>query len=229
MGILERNSKVMLVDSWIIYRLFAVLSKDPCEIIGGSRPYDGDRGDMTSQVRHVRPRRGWLRKTIAVVAALIVIFAAATASVLIWPVEQTPARADAIVMLAGPGDRLPVALRLAQEHRAPVLVVSRGWMGYGGPCPPPTPGVRTICFDPNPGNTRGEAEYVSALARRNAWHSLIVVATRPQAVRAQLLFSRCFTGQVSVATTPLALGSWPYQIAYGWGALVKAALVTRTC
>jgi len=132
-------------------------------------------------------------------------------------------------MLAGPGDRLPVALQLAAQHRAPVLVVSRGWMGYGGPCPPPTRGVRTICFDPNPGNTRGEAEYVGALARRNAWHSLIVVAIRPQAVRAQLLFSRCFSGQVYVATSPVSLGDWPYQIAYGWGALVKAALAVRGC
>ena len=123
---------------------------------------------MTSQVRprHV-PAAAWLApQALAVVAALIVVFAAATARVLIWPVEWTPARADAIVMLAGPGDRLPVALQLAREHRAPVLVVSRGWMGYGGPCPPPTPGVRTICFDPDPGNTRGEAEYVGALARR---------------------------------------------------------------
>jgi hypothetical protein len=163
------------------------------------------------------------------VTALTVVFAAATARVLIRPVEWTPAKADAIVMLAGPGNRLPVALQLAREHRAPVLVVSRGWMGYGGPCPPPTQGVRTICFDPSPGNTRGEAEYVGALARQNAWRSLIVVAIRPQSVRAQLLFSRCFSGQVYVATAPMPWDNWPYQIAYGWGALVKAALVVRSC
>jgi hypothetical protein len=132
-------------------------------------------------------------------------------------------------MLAGPGARLPVALQLATEHRAPVLVVSRGWMGYGGPCPPSTPGLRTICFNPDPGNTRGEAEYVGALARRNAWHSLILVAIRPQAIRAQLLFSRCFNGQVYVATAPIPWDNWPYQIAYGWGALIKAALVVRGC
>jgi uncharacterized SAM-binding protein YcdF (DUF218 family) len=89
--------------------------------------------------------------------------------------------------------------------------------------------VRTICFDPNPGNTRGEAEYVGALARHNGWHSLLVVAIRPQAVRAQLLIGRCFSGQVYVSTVPLPAGSWPYQIAYGWGALVKAALVVRSC
>jgi len=176
-----------------------------------------------------RRRRAWRRTVLAAAGLLVVVLAATTARVLVWPVEWTPAGADAIVMLAGPGSRLPVALRLAREHRAPVLVVSQGWMGYGGPCPPPTTGVRTICFDPDPGNTRGEAEYVGALARRYGWHSLIVVATRPQAVRAQLLFGRCFGGPVHVATASLAPGDWPYQIAYGWGALIKAAILVRGC
>jgi uncharacterized SAM-binding protein YcdF (DUF218 family) len=185
------------------------------------------------------PARGWrgrvgrgkarLRRVLAAAALLVAAFAVVTARVLVWPVEWTPAHADAIVMLAGPGNRLPVALQLAREHRAPVLVVSRGWMGYGGPCPPPTPGVRTICFAPDPGDTRGEAEHVAALARRYGWHSLIVVATRPQAVRTQLLFGRCFGGPVYVATAPLARSDWPYQIAYGWGALIKAVVLVRGC
>jgi len=184
---------------------------------------------MTSQIRRPRLLRGWRRKLVAVAAALIVAFAAATARVLIWPVEWTPAKADAIVMLAGPGDRLPAAVQLAREHRAPVLVVSRGWMGYGGPCPPAIPEVRIICFDPDPGDTRGEAEYVGALARRDSWHSLILVATRPQAVRAQLVFGRCYSGQLYVATAPLPSSDWLYQISYGWGALMKAALLVRSC
>ena len=173
--------------------------------------------------------RGWRRRVVAVVVVLVAVFAVATARVLVWPVEWTPPTADAIVMLAGPGSRLPVALRLAEEQRAPVLVISRGWMGYGGPCPPPTPGVRTICFDPDPGDTRGEAEHVAALARRYGWHSLILVATRPQAVRAQLLLGRCFSGSVYVATAPVPGDNWPYQIAYGWGALIKAAFFVRGC
>jgi hypothetical protein len=185
-------------------------------------------GDMTSKVRVAR-LRGWRRKALAAAAVVIVMLAAATAGVLVWPPESVPAKADAIVMLAGPGDRLPVALQLAAEHRAPVLVVSRGWMGYSGPCPPPTPGVRTICFEPNPGNTRGEAEYVGALAKRDGWHSLILVAIRPQAVRAQLIFGRCYSGQLSVATAAQPWTSWPYQIAYGWSALAKAAALVRGC
>jgi hypothetical protein len=173
--------------------------------------------------------RGRARKIVAIVAVLITLFTVLTARILIWPIQGAPARVDAIVMLAGPGNRLPAALLLAREHRAPVLVVSRGWMGYGGPCPPPTPGVKTICFEPDPGNTRGEAEYVAALARREGWHSLLIVATRPQAVRSQLLFGRCRAGQVYISTAPIAVSSWPYQIAYGWGALVKAAFLTRSC
>ena len=174
-------------------------------------------------------RGAWRRRVLVAAALLAAVFAAVTARVLVWPVEWTPASADAIVMLAGPGSRLPVALQLAREHRAPVLVVSRGWMGYGGPCPPPTPHVRTICFEPDPGDTRGETEYVGALARRYGWHSLIVVATRPQAVRTQLLFRRCFGGSVYVATASFAPGDWPYQIAYGWGALIKAVFLVRGC
>lgn len=184
---------------------------------------------MTPRTRHGGLLRGWRRRLVATVAVLVVLVAAATARVLIWPVEWTPPSADAIVMLGGPGSRLPVALQLAREHRAPVLVVSRGFEGYGGPCPAPTPGVRTICFEPSPANTRGEAEYVSALARRSGWHSLILVATRPQAVRAQLLFSRCYSGTVNVATAPVSKSEWPYQILYGWGALFKAAVLVRGC
>lgn len=176
----------------------------------------------------VFPRK-WRQRALACLTVLVIVFVAATARLLIWPVQGSPPRVNAIVVLAGPGDRMSAALALAREHRAPVLVVSRGWMGYGGPCPPPIPGVRTICFDPNPGDTRGEADYVSTLARHNGWHSLLIVAIRPQAVRAQLLFKRCFGGQVYLSTAALPAGSWPYQIAYGWGALVKAALIVRNC
>jgi hypothetical protein len=89
--------------------------------------------------------------------------------------------------------------------------------------------VRTICFDPDPGTTRGEAEFVGRLAKMYGWHSLIVVAIRPQAVRARLLIGRCFAGTTYMATAPLPLTSWPYQIAYGWGALFKATFVDTSC
>lgn len=169
------------------------------------------------------------RAALATVLTLVLAFAAATAWFLVWPVQGVPARVSAIVLLAGSGDRMPVALRLAREHRAPVLVVSRGNQGYGGPCPPRPSGMKLICFDPDPADTRGEAEFVGRLARQYHWNSVVVVVARPQATRARMLMERCLSGPVYVATAPLRPGSWPYQIAYGWGALVKALVVHRAC
>jgi len=161
--------------------------------------------------------------------ALIAAFLLVTARLFVWPAEGMPASVSAIVMLAGPGDRLPVALRLAREHRAPILVVSQGWQGYGGPCPPAVPGVKLMCFNPNPGNTRGEAEFAGRLAQRYHWRSMVLVTTRAQDTRARIITERCFGGSVYVITAPLPASSWPYQIAYEWGALMKALVVQRTC
>jgi uncharacterized SAM-binding protein YcdF (DUF218 family) len=177
-----------------------------------------------------KPRRGWRRAFIAGMV-LIALFALATARLLVWPAEGMSARADAIVMLAGPGDRdrLAVAVQLAKERRAPVLVVSRGWEGYGGPCVPAQPGVKVICFDPNPGNTRGEAEFAGKLAKRYGWHSVVLVTTRAQDTRARILMRRCYGGSIYVITASLPWDDWPYQIAYGWGALFKALVLYRAC
>jgi uncharacterized SAM-binding protein YcdF (DUF218 family) len=171
---------------------------------------------------------GW-RAVFAAVLTLVLVFSAATAWLLVWPVQGVPARVSAIVMLAGSGDRMPVALRLAREHKAPVLVVSQGNQGYGGPCPAQPPRMKLICFDPDPADTRGEAEFVGKLARQYHWTSVVVVVTRPQATRARVLMERCFSGPVYVATAALPPSSWPYQVAYGWGALAKALVVHRAC
>jgi hypothetical protein len=174
------------------------------------------------------PSRAW-RRAFAAMVAVVVAFGLVTARLLVWPAQGMPTHVSAIVMLAGPGNRLPVALQLAREHRAPVLVVSRGWKGYGGPCPPPLPGVMLICFDPDPPDTRGEAEAVGRLAKQYHWSSMVLVATRTQDTRARIVVERCFGGSTYVVTAPLSAGSWPYQIAYGWGALVKALVVYRSC
>lgn len=156
-------------------------------------------------------------------------FVLLTARLFVWPAQGMPAHVSAIVMLAGPGNRLPAALQLAREHRAPVLVVSQGQHGYGGPCPAPTPGVKLICFEPDPGDTRGEAEFIGRLAKQYHWSSVVLVTIGSQDTRARMLVERCFGGSTYVVTAPLPLGSWPYQIAYGWGSLIKALVVYRSC
>jgi uncharacterized SAM-binding protein YcdF (DUF218 family) len=172
--------------------------------------------------------RAWRRLLIALLI-VVAAFATATARLLVWPATGLPPQVSAIVLLAGPGDRLPAALQLARAHRASVLVVSQGHEGYGGPCPAAVPGVKLICFDPDPSNTRGEAEFVGRLAKQYHWRSVVLVTTRTQDTRARLLVGRCFGGSVYVSTASLPPSSWPYQIAYGWGALFKAVFVYRSC
>jgi hypothetical protein len=43
------------------------------------------------------------------------------------------------------------------------------------------------------------------------------------------MMRRCYAGSVYVVTAPLPLGQWPYQLAYGWGALFKAFFLQRAC
>jgi uncharacterized SAM-binding protein YcdF (DUF218 family) len=193
-----------------------------------ARPAAGGRKPARPAAGGRKPAR-LRRRVFAALVAVVVAFGLVTARILVWPATGAPARVDAIVMLAGPGDRLPVALELAREHRAPVLVVSQGWQGYGGPCPTPVPGVKLICFDPDPPTTRGEAETLGRLAKQYGWTSVLLVTTRTQDTRARIIAGRCFTGSLYVDTAPLPLSNWPYEIAYGWGALFKALFVDRTC
>ena len=184
---------------------------------------------MSSDTAAPRPRFRHLHRWAYALLAMLVAFSLATALLFVWPPQGVPRQADAIVMLQGNGNRLQAAVQLAREHRAPVLVISRGRDGYGGPCVPAMPGVKVICFDPQPANTRGEAEFVGHLAQEYHWHSVILVTVRAQDRRARLLTGRCFSGSVYVSTVPLPLGQWPYEIAYEWGSLVKALVTNQSC
>jgi hypothetical protein len=142
-----------------------------------------------------------------------------------------PSKVDAILMLdSSPWRTLGTAIRLAHQHRAPYLLISLGSPESATyECPRPMPQVKVICFNPRPATTQGEAEFLGRLAREHRWHSVVVVTMTPQASRARLRVERCFPGQVNVVTTPIPLSSWPYQLAYQWGALMKALLVQRSC
>jgi hypothetical protein len=169
------------------------------------------------------------RKALIALAVVFASFCALTARLFIWPTQGMPPRVSAIVMLDGPGSALNVAVRLATQHRAAFLVVSRGTVASHDPCPQPVPGVALICFNPVPATTQGEAEFVGRLARKYHWQSIAVVAITPQASRARLRVERCFAGQVYMVTAPIQPSTWPYQIAYEWAALVKALVVQRGC
>jgi len=179
-----------------------------------------------------RPRSRWRKRwrtALIVLAAVVITVSAMTARLFIWPDQGMPARVSAIVMLDSPGNSVGAALRLERQHRAPFLVISQGTYLSGYGCPGPIPRVKLICFNPSPATTQGEAEFVGRLARKYHWHSIAVITITPQDSRARLRVERCFPGPVYVVTRPVALHSWPYEIGYEWGAMIKALVLQRGC
>ena len=193
-------------------------------------PAEPHNGHKPPAARQRRPGRRW-RLLIAGASLALAALAVATARLFVWPPHGMPARVDAIVMLNGPGNRLDTALKLAWEHRAPVVVISQSspFWGHGSICAPKIPGVRVICFDPNPATTRGEAEFTARLAKRYHWHSVALVATAPQDTRARLRMRRCFQGKVYVVNAPLTTYQWPAEVVYEWAATVKAIVLQPAC
>jgi hypothetical protein len=168
----------------------------------------------------------------AVLAVLVAGFGVATARLFVWPdLPPLPDRAYAIVQLGGPGERRSVALDLAREGRAPVVAISvstdevdTSWCDEGR-----LDDTAVICFHPDPFTTRGEARSIAELARSHGWHSVILVTTPDQAWRATVRVSRCFDGEIFVATAELPRRRWPMQILYQWGATAKAFTVETSC
>ena len=175
--------------------------------------------------------RSRLRRVGLVVLLLFVVFAATTARIFVWPsLPALPPRADAIIELAGPGNRDATTMALAREHRAPVVIQSTlARDATSDTCLPPVPDVTVECFHPTPETTRGEARYIGERAAAEHWKSVIIVTTAAHAWRARLRVERCFPGQVYVATSPLPTSQWPLQIPYQWAATAKAELFQRGC
>jgi DUF218 domain len=193
-------------------------------------PATSPTGQRPPAARRRWPGR-WRRFLLAAAALVLAAFGVATARLFVWPPHGMPARVDAIVMLNGPGNRLDTALKLAWEHRAPVVVVSQSspFWGHSSVCAPKIPGVRVVCFDPNPATTRGEAEFAARLARRDHWHSIALVTTAPQDTRARLRMRRCFAGHVYVVNAPLTSYEWPAEVVYEWAATIKALVLQPGC
>lgn len=198
-----------------------------------------ERGDKVPGTRRPAPaksrsrRRRRLRRIVIALLIILAVFVVTTARLFVWPQQGMPAHVDAIIMLDGPAEqaRFDTALKLAREHRAPMLVISRGtpYSSQSSVCAQRIPRVKLICFNPDPGTTRGEAEFTGLLAKRYRWHSIVLVDTTPQDTRARLRVGRCFGGSIYVVNAPLPLSQWPYQIAYEWTATIKALLLQRSC
>lgn len=165
--------------------------------------------------------------------ALIALAALAVASVplFIFYDDDSVAKADAVMVLAGEKRRLPIALELVERGVAPVLVISDGldprWTQANRLCRFGDP-VRIVCVRPDPYSTRGEARLAARLAQKHGWDSLIVVTSRFHLFRARTLFERCFDGRLDLVGAPNPGLRLPLAIALEWAKL-GVATVARRC
>jgi uncharacterized SAM-binding protein YcdF (DUF218 family) len=134
---------------------------------------------------------------------------------------------DAVVVLAGATERLPVAAQLAEQGSG-VLVISAAEGKVNAPARKlcSSPGDLTVyCFDAAPSTTRGEARAIGRLARQHGWATLTVVTSTYHLPRARLLVERCTAAAVKVqgAWPSLSIVRWGRQIAHELGGLTQAA------
>jgi uncharacterized SAM-binding protein YcdF (DUF218 family) len=171
-----------------------------------------------------------LRLLLLVVAAwLVVCF-----FLFLRPREDAPARADAVVVLAGGRkQRLEKGLELVRRGVSDVLVISDGrseeWPQANRLCREGGRGFRVLCFRPDPYSTQGEARAVARLGRRRGWRSVAVVTSTFHVYRSRLLVERCFGGSVAVVGARYKLRYVPAALFWETGKLIWALAVDREC
>jgi uncharacterized SAM-binding protein YcdF (DUF218 family) len=140
-----------------------------------------------------------------------------------------PVAADAIIVL-GPSTnaRTDTAMALVQQGLSHNLVLSNvgGYSRATRLCNDPPAGWSVVCFVPDPGTTRGEAQYVQRLAAEHDWTNLIVVTSRVHVSRARLILKRCLSGrlQMVAAHESISPAQWAYQYVYQSAGFLRAAV-----
>lgn len=143
----------------------------------------------------------WLVGTVA----LILVFCLAVTAWFLYPPTSTPSRADAVLVLAGASDgRHELGARLVEDGVADTLVISNwkgpedevGWAYCVGPDRPAD--VASLCMEPSPVTTVGEAQTFDELAAEHNWDSVVVVTNRPHTRRVRTVFGQCSTVDATV-------------------------------
>jgi uncharacterized SAM-binding protein YcdF (DUF218 family) len=169
---------------------------------------------------------------IAVLALLA--WLAVCAFLFVWPRQDDPSRADAVVVLAGGRkDRLAKGLELMRRNVSDTLVISDGeapgWKEGNRLCAQGGAGFRVICFKPDPYSTQGEAQGVARLARVRGWRSVAVVTSNSHVYRARMLFERCVDGEVSAVGAGHVLRYLPSALFWETAKLTYALTADRSC
>jgi len=179
-----------------------------------------------------------IRRLLAVLAALFVVWLVACAVLFVWPsAASSPRRADAVVVLSGGRDsRLDPALTLMRRHVAPLLVISSPaqdpkWRSAQRMCHARAHAYpfRVLCFEAHPYSTRGEARAIARFAREHDWKQVAVVTSTYHVTRARMLVRRCFHGGLSMVGTSSTWWKLPEEWVSETGKLLVQLTLRRGC
>lgn len=186
-------------------------------------------------MRHWLSRWRW-RIASALVGALALTWLIGGYFVVVDPVTNHLAHADAIVVLGAPDidGRTEYGLQLAAQGYAPVVAISvesPRQRSVKGACNGAVVNIKVLCFQAVPSTTQGEARQIRAYAQQYGWKSVIVVTSSYHVSRARLIVDRCFEGTVAMESPPVhhSFATMAYQYIYQTAGYFKAFLVTRGC
>ena len=131
---------------------------------------------------------------------LVAAFVATGAYLVVVPHDDRPVKADAVIVLSGTRQRLPVGEKLVRQGYARVLVVSRS----ADPKPAERRACRgkALCFRADPYSTRGEARAIARLAAQHHWRIVDVVTSKFHIYRARIVIRRCYHGGLHMIGAP---------------------------
>src|SRR6185437_10525296 len=165
----------------------------------GGRAGRAKQAGRTNQAGRTPRWTGWRRWLVRIGLAVLVIWLLGCYLVLVEPTVNKPAKADAILVL-GPPDvdgRAEAAYALARAHYAGTVVISVQsglQQQVKGACRNQNPDYQVICFQSDPGTTRGEAHEIAQLARTHHWRTVIVITSTYHISRARMIIERCLPG-----------------------------------
>jgi len=163
----------------------------------------------------------------SILLTLIVAYVAVAAYLFVVHHDDRPAKADAVVVLSGAKQRLPVGERLVQQGYAPLLVVSRSTHPKAAERRACRSGA--LCFRAQPFSTRGEARAIARLAAAHHWRMIDVVTSQFHVFRARIVIRRCYHGGLRMVGAPESRLHLPIDIAKETAKLVYQEVVARGC
>lgn len=164
---------------------------------------------------------------VRVLAALLLAWVAAAAALFVVHHDDRPAKADAVVVLSGTQQRLPVGERLVRQGFAKLLVVSRS----NDPSAAERRACRdgALCVRADPYSTRGEARAIARLSALHHWRMVDVVTSQFHVFRARIVIRRCYHGGLRMVGAREPLRRLPFDAAKESAKLVYQELFARSC